>query len=47
MTEKMTESHKGNYCLECDAKNGDCGDTFKYIKDSNQLRDSAIGYVGK
>lgn len=37
----MTDSHKGNYCLECDANNGDA---FKYVNDTNQLRDSVIGY---
>lgn len=40
----MTESHKGNYCLECDANNGDCNDAYKYVNDTNQLRDSVIGY---
>lgn len=36
----MTDSHKGNYCFECDAN----GDAFKYINNTNQLRDSVIGY---
>lgn len=40
----MTESHKENYCLECDANNGDYNDAYKYANDMNQLRDSAIGY---
>lgn len=40
----MTEPANGNYCLECDANNGDCNDAYKYAKDANQLRDSMIGY---
>lgn len=40
----MTQADNGNYCLECDAKNGDCNDAYKYVNDKNQLRDSIIGY---
>lgn len=39
----MTEIHKENYCLDCDANNGDYNDAYKY-SNMNQLRDSAIGY---
>lgn len=39
----MTEIHKENYCLDCDANNGDYNDAYKYTN-MNQLRDSAIGY---
>lgn len=42
--DKMTDSHKGNYCLECDANNGDLNDAYKYASDTKQLRDSVIGY---
>ncbi|XP_055300763.1 lysophosphatidylcholine acyltransferase [Sitodiplosis mosellana] len=41
----MTDSHKGNYCLECDANNGDLNDAYKYANDTKQLRDSVIGYA--
>lgn len=40
----MTDSHKGNYCLECDGNNGDLNDAYKYTNDTKQLRDSVIGY---
>lgn len=40
----MTDPHKGNYCLECDANNGDLNDAYKYANDTKQLRDSVIGY---
>lgn len=39
----MTDSHKGNYCLKCDANNGDLNDAYKYANDT-KLRDSVIGY---
>lgn len=39
----MNDSHKENYCSECDA-NGDYNDAYKYASDTNQLRDSVIGY---
>lgn len=36
----MTESQIENHCLECDANN----DAYKYANDTNQLRDTVIGY---